>query len=74
MNQRNCFDIDLSSIEAKIYINYNDVKRDSIILILNNTKFRFVTFIRPEAKNNDLTASIYSIGTNKWLTVSFKTL
>lgn len=31
MNQRNCFDIDLLSIEVKIYINYNDANGDSII-------------------------------------------
>ncbi|MCI8575702.1 MAG: hypothetical protein HFI09_04455 [Bacilli bacterium] len=31
MNKRNGFDIDLKSIEVKIYINYNDAKEGSII-------------------------------------------
>jgi len=34
----------------------------NIILYYLVQKIKFVTFIRPEAKSNDLTTSIYSIG------------
>lgn len=31
MNKRNCFDINLYSIEVKVYIDYNDAKEGSIV-------------------------------------------